>query len=275
MAEQQPLAPPTDDFSKLNIHQKILKIADAAGVLQKNKEGFGYKYVTEEEIQAKVTAGMQKYHVMLYCSIVPGTLNIEPYTYKKYDAKIKGEKTMNEFIVKADTIYTWVNTDCPEEKVEIPWVMAGQMDDVSMAGGSGLTYFNRYFLMKSLQLATSEADPDAYRAKQKEAENYEEVKKQEAADEDAKKTLAASISKVVAKGSELIGMGYTREDMLGVVKKLSGQPSPAKIKDVAVCEKILKEFDEMGKNNPKEKPAPEQSTAAKTVKSKTIKGAKE
>ena len=61
------------DTEKLNIHQKILKIADAAGVLQKTKAGFNYRYVPEEEIQAKVTACMQKYGVMLYPSIVPTT----------------------------------------------------------------------------------------------------------------------------------------------------------------------------------------------------------
>ena len=44
---------------KLNLHQKMLKIADAAGILQKTKEGYGYKYVPEEEIQAKVTGAMQ------------------------------------------------------------------------------------------------------------------------------------------------------------------------------------------------------------------------
>ena len=38
------------DTEKLNIHQKILKIADAAGVLQKTKSGYNYKYVPEEEI---------------------------------------------------------------------------------------------------------------------------------------------------------------------------------------------------------------------------------
>ena len=58
----------------LNIHQKILKIADAAGVLRRSKDAYGYKYVPEEEIQAKVTAVMQKLGVMLYQKIVPGTL---------------------------------------------------------------------------------------------------------------------------------------------------------------------------------------------------------
>ena len=68
---------------KLNIHEKLLKIADVSGVLRKNKSGFNYKYTTEDEIQAKITAGMQKYGVMLYPSLVPGSLSIIPYHYDK------------------------------------------------------------------------------------------------------------------------------------------------------------------------------------------------
>lgn len=157
------------DTEKLNIHQKILKIADAAGVLQKTKSGYNYKYVPEEEIQAKVTACMQKYGVMLYHSIVQGTLRVQPYTYEKYDAKLKANKTVNEFVVTADSVYKWVNAETPGEYIEVPWALVGQMEDASQAFGAAETYCNRYFLMKSLQLATSEADPDEYRSKQKEA----------------------------------------------------------------------------------------------------------
>ena len=79
-------------IEKMNLHQKILKIADMAGVRQKTAEGYGYKYVPEEDIQAKVTAGLQKYGVMLYTNIVPGTLQVLPYHYEKYDKGIKGRR---------------------------------------------------------------------------------------------------------------------------------------------------------------------------------------
>ena len=162
------------DTEKLNIHQKILKIADAAGVLQKTRAGFNYRYVPEEEIQAKVTACMQKYGVMLYPSIVPGTLTVEPYTYQKpRTKKVKDDKgkdvivdynvPVNEVIVKAEVIYTWVNTDDPTDKLECRWAYIGQMEDAAQAFGAGATYGNRYYLMKALQLATTEDDPDAYR----------------------------------------------------------------------------------------------------------------
>lgn len=221
--------------TEMNIHQKLLKIADAAGILQKTKSGYNYKYVPEEEIQAKVTAGMQKYGVMLYHSIVLGTLQVMPYTYQKTK-----DKTINEFIVHADTIYTWVNVDKPEETVEVPWVLVGQMEDASQAFGAAETYCNRYFLMKSLQLATSEADPDNYRSKQKEAENY-----------DDEKVLNAAVKEVVAMGSQLIKSGIAKDEVMGIVGKYNnGNQNPSSIKSIEVCTAVMKEFETLAANKP-------------------------
>lgn len=227
------------ETNQMNLHQKILKIADAAGVLQKNKEGFGYRYVPEEDIQAKVTAGMQKYGVALYPEIVPGTLTVQPFTYQKYDKNLKREVPVNEFIVKADTIYTWVNVDNPSEVLRLPWAIVGQMADAAQAFGAGETYCNRYFLMKSLQLATSEDDPDSYRSKQKEAENFEEEKiRLEVA-----AALAAKIQEVVAAGSKMIAAGAQKETVRKIVEKLNGgDGNPSTITDIDVGNKILDAF---------------------------------
>ena len=234
--------------TEMNIHQKLLKIADAAGILQKTKSGYNYKYVPEEEIQAKVTAGMQKYGVMLYHSIVPGTLQVMPYTYQKTK-----DKTINEFIVHADTVYTWVNADKPEETVEVPWVLVGQMEDASQAFGAAETYCNRYFLMKSLQLATSEADPDNYRSKQKEAENY-----------DDEKVLNAAVKEVVAMGSQLIKSGIAKDEVMGIVGKYNnGNQNPSSIKSIEVCTAVMKEFETLAANKP--------ATTKKTTKAKVEK----
>lgn len=235
---------------RMNIHQKILKIADAAGVLQKTKSGFNYKYVPEEEIQAKVTACMQKYGVMLYPSIVPDTIEVTPYKYEKVKSKkIRDEKgkestvdytvPVNEVIVKAEVIYSWVNTDDPDDKIECRWAYIGQMEDASQAFGAGATYGNRYFLMKALQLATTEADPDNYRSKQKEAENYDENKEIKAAAE----KLSASIKSVVAKGSKLIKAGYSKQQIEGIVAKYNNDnPNPSSIKTIEVCDSVLADF---------------------------------
>ena len=229
-----------------NIHQKLLKIADAAGILQKTKSGYNYKYVPEEEIQAKVTAGMQKYGVMLYHSIVPGTLAVSPHTYEKYNSKEKKNVPVTEFIVTADTLYRWVDVEDPSDEIVIPWAFAGQMEDVSQAFGAAETYCNRYFLMKTLQLATSEADPDEYRSKQKTAEDYEDEKAKARANEE----LTKKVNEVVEKGSALMAAPHSvpKETIMGIVGKHNGgNQNPASIKNIDVCQAILTEFEEIEK----------------------------
>lgn len=230
---------------KLNLHQKILKIANMAGVLQKTKEGYGYKYVPEEDIQAKVTAGLQKYGVMLYDSLVPGTFKVTPITYEKWDPKIKSTKPINEVIVSAEIMYTWIDVDDPSQKVETSWAMVGQMEDAAQAFGAGLTYGNRYYLMKQLQLATSESDPDNYRSKQRQAENYE----QEAAEKAAAEELAKHIKAVVEAGSKLIKKGLDKKEMMAIVAKHnSGNGNPSGIASIEIADAILTELSDVSNN---------------------------
>lgn len=232
----------------MTLHQKILKIADMAGVLRKTKDGYGFRYVPEEDIQAKVTAGLQKYGIMLYDSIVPGTLKVMPISYEKYDPKIKANKPVNEVIVSGDTTYTWVNVDHPEERVETTWAFVGQMEDASMAMGAGLTYANRYYLMKQLQLATTESDPDNYRSKQKEAEDYEE----DVAAKEAAAKLSKKVKEVVDAGVALIKTGVDKAEMMGVVAAYNdGNGNPSTIPTVEICEQVLAAFENI-KNGKKD-----------------------
>lgn len=238
------------EFENLNIHEKLLKIADMAGVLQKTKDGFNYRYVPEEEIQAKITAGMQKYGVMLYPSLTPGTLNVSPYHYEKVKTKRENGKAVetvipvNEVIVSSEVTYTWVNADKPSETVQCSWAYIGQMEDASQAFGAGATYGNRYYLLKALQLATTEDDPDNYRSKQKQAEQYEDEKKQK---EEAE-TLTKAVKEVVTKGTALIKKGMAKEQMMELVAKHNnGNGNPSSIKSLEICEAVMKEFEAISK----------------------------
>lgn len=227
------------EVKDMNLHQKLLKIANMAGVLQRTKSGYGYKYVPEEDIQAKVTAGLQKYGVALYHSIVPGTLKVTPYTYGKYDKKLERDITCYEVIVSADTTYTWVNTDNPEEKIESTWACVGQMEDAAQAFGAAETYANRYYLMKALQLATTESDPDAYRSKQKQAENFEDEEAAKAAAEKLKK----AIKEVVDAGTALIKGGMDKAKVSEIVAAHNnGNGNPSQIQSEETCALILKAF---------------------------------
>lgn len=162
----------------LNLYQKLAKIRKQVEVLKKNKSGFNYKYVTDEEILARVTAFMDKYDISLIPSIVQGTISHDQYHYLKTKidrtSKQPYEEHNNEIIVRADMTYTWVNNTNPEEKIEVPWAVIGQQGDASQALGSGLTYSMRYFLLKYFNIATPEDDVDNWRSKQRAAEAAED-----------------------------------------------------------------------------------------------------
>jgi hypothetical protein len=42
----------------MNIYQKLAKVRKQVEVVQKNKSGYGYKYVTDDELLAKITGVM-------------------------------------------------------------------------------------------------------------------------------------------------------------------------------------------------------------------------
>ena len=160
-----------------NIYQKLAKVRKQVEVIRKNKSGYGYKYVTEDEILAKISVFMDKYHLSLVPSIQSGTTRVEPYTYKKTKTTGKGEfyeENNNEILVSADMTWSWVNNDNPEERIDVSWALVGQQSDASQAFGSGLTYSSRYFLLKYFNIATPDDDPDNFRSKQRAAEAAED-----------------------------------------------------------------------------------------------------
>lgn len=166
-----------NDKLRENLYQKLAKIRKQVEVIQKNKSGYGYKYVTEDEILAKITVFMDKYHISLVPNIDHGTAQVSPYTYKKTKTTKAGqiyEETNNEILVSADMTWNWVNNDEPTEYISVPWVLVGQQADASQAFGSGLTYAARYFLLKYFNIATPDDDPDSFRSKQKTAELEED-----------------------------------------------------------------------------------------------------
>ena len=77
--------------------------------------------------------------------------------------------------------------------------MVGQQADGSQALGSGLTYANRYFLLKYFNVATSEDDPDAIRS--------------EMAKEDERKKLSALQTKIKKRYSELLQICQTKDKL--------------------------------------------------------------
>lgn len=164
-------------MAEMNLYQKLAKIRKAVEVIKNNKRGYGYTYTDEEAILSRVTGLMNKYEISLLPGIVPGTTQVSPYNYKKTKATKDGkvyEENVNDILVSADTYYIWVDNNDPSQQIHVDWTMVGQQSDASQAFGSGLTYSQRYFLLKYFNVSTTDDDPDAWRKTQKETEEFEQ-----------------------------------------------------------------------------------------------------
>ena len=164
------------EITQMNLYEKLERIRKLVEVLRKDKKGFNYKYTTEESVLAKVTFGMAKYHVSLVPSITPNTATSQLINYENVKVTKDGKaikSPVNEYLVQAEMTYTWVNNDNMEDRIIVPWLLVGSQSDPSQAFGSGLTYSNRYFILKFFHVATTEDDPDNWRQKQAEAKAIE------------------------------------------------------------------------------------------------------
>ena len=222
---------------QLNIYQKLAKIRKSVEVLKRDTKAYGYSYTKEETILAKITVFMDKYGLSLIPGIVPGTTSVTPYVYKKTKTTSKGdiyEENVNEVLVNADTTYTWVNNDNPEERIVVPWAMVGQQGDASQSFGSGLTYSSRYFLLKYFNISTSNDDPDKFRSAQKEAEAEEDRVITEQIIENIDKTVRGYINKHPDEGV----------NVKQLVSKYVKNGDYKVIKEPALAAKLLSELQE-------------------------------
>lgn len=169
-----------------SLDNKLMELKKLVNILQKDSEGYGFRYVSEEQILLKINDKMVELGVKLTPKFKPGTLYSEVVNYK--DTKGK-EKT--DVLVRSELQFEWKDIETGEKEV-IDWALLGQQSDGSQALGSGLTYANRYFLLKYFNVATSDDDPDKIKSQLAEEE---ERKKLSSLQTQIKKTLEKLIKK--------------------------------------------------------------------------------
>ncbi|GIP63328.1 hypothetical protein J32TS6_18830 [Virgibacillus pantothenticus] len=141
-------------MSELNLHQKLVEIRKEIGVFTKDTKGHGYSYVSGSQVLEKIQSKMNELNVLLYPEMNGIADDTFDYTTSKGQAK-------TDFVIKGDMVYVWQNADKPEDRIEVPWKLYGQQDDISKAYGSALTYSERYFLLKFFNAPTDDDDPDS------------------------------------------------------------------------------------------------------------------
>lgn len=201
----------------MNLHQKIVEIKKGIDCFNKDSKSgngaFSYTYVSGSQILKAIKGKMDELGVLLIPEVDYSTLRWEKHEYvtRKNEEKL-------DFIITAKMTYTWVNAEDPNDKIVVPWICVGQqMDDISKAMGTALTYNERYFLLKFLGLPTDEDDADN--------KPPAEAKKSKLTDK--------QINRLFVLGYKA---GYERETVLGqILKKFS--------KDISELTK--KEYDQI------------------------------
>ncbi len=142
---------------KLNIYQKLVEIRKSIGKVSKDTEAYGYKYVSGSQVLSAIKPKMDELGVLLESHLLYPTVIQNNYTGLD---KYKKEKLVRNFIVSSQMKMIWVNAENPTDRIEVDWYMSGEQKDPSQAFGSGLTYSERYFVMKYFNVPTDDDDPD-------------------------------------------------------------------------------------------------------------------
>lgn len=129
---------------KKNIYQKLVEIQKNLQGFTKDSTGYGFKYVSGNQILSAIREDMNKLGVLL-----------EPHLIESNT--VPGGKG---FIVSSKMKMIWINSDDPKDRSEVDWYMVGEQKDASQAFGSGLTYSERYFPLKYFHVPTDDDDPD-------------------------------------------------------------------------------------------------------------------
>lgn len=193
------------DIKDMSLDEKLLELKKIVNIMQKDAEGHGYNYVTEESILLKINDKMIELGLKLTPKFKDNTLHSEVVNYKNSKGQ---EKT--DILVTSEMQFIWKDIYSKEEEV-IDWALLGQQADGSQALGSGLTYSNRYFLLKYFNVATSNDDPDKIRSEQA---KEEERKKISAKQTKITKLFEKAVQKYQTKENLYKELGTTKEEFV-------------------------------------------------------------
>lgn len=143
----------------MNIYEKLSAITTELNAVAKNlKVGEGrssYKAVGEADVLASVKPLESKYKVYSYPSSRRIVDSDVITTKKVYNGQ---ESETSKFFMRVETVYRFVNTEKPEETVEVTTYGDG-VDSGDKAPGKAMTYGDKYALLKAYKIITGD-DPD-------------------------------------------------------------------------------------------------------------------
>lgn len=182
----------------MNIFEKMLKATDEINRVAKNLSvGIAqnqYKAVGEADVLAavkpvEVAIGIYSYPVSR--KVLESNVYTTSKTYKEET------KEINTFFFRIETTYRFVNTEKPEEYIDVTTYGDG-VDTQDKAPGKAMTYSDKYALLKAYKIETGE-DPDQHLSEPMKKNEYTkkpQIDTPDAAQAEIEKIKAGLINKV-------------------------------------------------------------------------------
>jgi hypothetical protein len=173
----------------MNIYQKMLLATAQIEKVAKNLKvemGRGsYKAVSEADVLAAVKP-IEIEHGIYSFPVARNVIETATLTTSK---EYQGNKTeSNQLFMRLETVYRFVNTEVPEEFIDITTYGDG-IDSGDKAPGKAMTYADKYALLKAYKIETGD-DPD----KEGSAELKKVEKKTDRVDDDSFRKIVNSMT---------------------------------------------------------------------------------
>lgn len=141
----------------LNLYQKLLKITESIGKMEKEGRGDGipYRFIEQSMIVAKLRPLLAEHGVM----IMPEAVGHE---VQKLETTDKFGKPKVQFSSTVSMRFTVINADKPDERMTCNWSAGEALDGSDKATNKAVTAANKTFLMKLFNISEKE-DPDTKR----------------------------------------------------------------------------------------------------------------
>jgi hypothetical protein len=134
----------------MNIYQKLIEVRKEVPYLKKDTEGYKFKYVSSSQALSAVRNKMDELGLLLIPSV-------RAFEVRDHQTK----QGAHEYFTILTVLFTWINAENPEEKIECKWTGQG-LDSGEKGVGKACTYAEKYFLLKFFNVATDKDDPDAF-----------------------------------------------------------------------------------------------------------------
>ena len=152
----------------MNLLEKLLKIRQEIGYVQKTVSGQQGMYVDSAVLLKTIRDKMDELKVVLIPEVLHGA------KMECIDFPSKNNPSAKAFVFTGDMNFIWIDGEDSTITLTIPWFLTGKnAQDPAMAYGSALTYTERYFILKFFQIPTAKDDPDAFEEKTREKEKQE------------------------------------------------------------------------------------------------------